>query len=62
MGIEVVCHVVDLGVDGDPAVMIVVMLRQVMEAEGMGGIGHDQLRTREYRENTEILSIRKCEK
>ena len=36
MRVEVVCDIIDSGVHRDPAITVVVMLRQIMEAEGLG--------------------------
>lgn len=38
MRIEVVCDVVDFGVYCDPAITVIAMLSQIMEAEDMRGI------------------------
>ena len=35
MRVEVICYIIDFGVYGDPAITLFVMLRQIMEAEGL---------------------------
>lgn len=43
MRVEVVCYIINFRVYGDPAITFVVMLRQIMEAEGLWELRrHDQ--------------------